>query len=48
MRACESRAHPALFAFALAAYAYGRALSLWNFLLHAAKQNNSKGFIGAP
>ena len=30
-RACESRVHPALFAFAFAAYAYGCAFARWEF-----------------
>ena len=42
VHACESLVHPALLAFAFAAYTYGRALARWNFLLHAAKQNNSE------
>ena len=41
MRVCESRVHPALFAFAFASYAYGCAFARWNFLLHAAKNNNN-------
>ena len=38
---CESRGYPALFAFAFAAYAYGCAFALWNFLLLAAKKKNN-------
>ena len=39
VHACETRDHSALFAFA--AYAYGCSFARWNFLLHAAKENNS-------
>ena len=43
VRACESRVHPALFAFAFAfaAYANDCAFACWNFSLHAAKKNNN-------
>ena len=41
VHACESRVHATLFALAFAAYAYGCAFALWNFLLHAAKKNNN-------
>ena len=43
MRACESRVHPALFAFAFAfaVYANGCAFARLNFSLHAAKKNNN-------
>ena len=45
-RACESRVHPALFAFAFAAYAYGCAFARWEFfLLHAAKKNHNAAKI---
>ena len=39
VRACESRVHPDL--FVLASCAYGCAFARWNFLLHAAKNNNN-------
>ena len=38
VRACESRVHPVLLAFAFAAYANGCAVVSWNFSLRAAKK----------
>ena len=37
VRACESRVHPSLSAFAFAAYANGCAFARWKFSLRAAK-----------
>ena len=36
-----SRVHPALFAFAIATYAYGCAFAPWNCSFHASKKNDN-------
>ena len=48
VRACESRVHPALFAFAFAVYANGCAFARLNFSLHAAKKNNNAAKFFVP
>ena len=45
VHACASRVHPALFAFAFAAYAYGCAFTRSHFLLHTAKRLNWRTII---